>query len=419
MFKKINLINYLIALIPFSLILGNLITNINIIIICILGIIFYGKEIFLIKKKYQILIYFFFIYLIIITGINNIPNFETNSLYQQNFIKSLFFLRFLILFLVINKLIEKNELNIKFFFYSASFFSILISFDIIIQVIYGKNLIGYEITAFRPSGFFGDEHIAGSYLQKFVLFPLFLFAIYKKNNFKFLMLSLIFFIPILLTSNRMPTLIFCASIFFYFILEKKKITSFFFIIILIFLITVSLKFPLTKKFDTQINAFAKDGLEIIIKTPKLFFTNTDEKFKNFGTGYLTIFNAGIQTWKENKFFGQGLKSFRLNCKFDVNQTCANHPHNYVLELMLDVGLIGLISIYGIYLFALINFVKFLTLINSIKIKLLSMPFFLITFFEFFPFRSSGSFFTTNNASIIFIILAIFINIEKIKFFYKK
>lgn len=226
MFKKINLINYLIALIPFSLILGNLITNINIIIICILGIIFYGKEIFLIKKKYQILIYFFFIYLIIITGINNIPNFETNSLYQQNFIKSLFFLRFLILFLVINKLIEKNELNIKFFFYSASFFSILISFDIIIQVIYGKNLIGYEITAFRPSGFFGDEHIAGSYLQKFVLFPLFLFAIYKKNNFKFLMLSLIFFIPILLTSNRMPTLIFCASIFFYFILEKKKLLLF-------------------------------------------------------------------------------------------------------------------------------------------------------------------------------------------------
>ena len=87
--------------------------------------------------------------------------------------------------------------------------------------------------------------------------------------------------------------------------------------------------------------------------------------------------------------------------------------------MLDVGLLGLISIYGIYLFALINFVKFLTLINNIKIKLLSMPFFLITFFEFFPFRSSGSFFTTNNASIIFIILAIFINIEKIKFFYKK
>ena len=64
--KNVKLINYLIALIPLSLILGNLIVNINIILICVVGIIVCGKETFRIKKIYEILISFFFIYVIIV-----------------------------------------------------------------------------------------------------------------------------------------------------------------------------------------------------------------------------------------------------------------------------------------------------------------------------------------------------------------
>ena len=57
--KNVKLINYLIALVPLSLILGNLIVNINIILICVVGIIICGKETFRIKKNYEILISFF------------------------------------------------------------------------------------------------------------------------------------------------------------------------------------------------------------------------------------------------------------------------------------------------------------------------------------------------------------------------
>ena len=56
-----NLINLLISLIPLTLILGNLATNINIILICISGIMIYKLEIFKINlQKYQYLIYLFF-----------------------------------------------------------------------------------------------------------------------------------------------------------------------------------------------------------------------------------------------------------------------------------------------------------------------------------------------------------------------
>ena len=75
LFTKYNLINLLIALIPLSLIIGNLATNINIFLICVLGIIVYKFEIFKINTKIlQYLIYVFFTYLIVITLYNNLPN---------------------------------------------------------------------------------------------------------------------------------------------------------------------------------------------------------------------------------------------------------------------------------------------------------------------------------------------------------
>ena len=134
--------------------------------------------------------------------------------------------------------------------------------------------------------------------------------------------------------------------------------------------------------------------------------------------YLVTFNSGAQVWKKNKFFGGGLKSFRLNCSWTKNQLCNTHPHNYVLEILVDTGLVGLIIIYLIFIFCNLNFYKFYTQNSSSRIRFVALPFFLIIFFELFPFRSSGSFFTTNNAVVFFLILPFLINISKLSL-YKK
>ena len=418
--KKVKLINYLIALIPLSLILGNLITNINVILICVVGILICGKETFRIKKNYEILIFLFFIYIIIVTSVNNIPKFDLSPKYQENLLKSIFNLRFLILFFIINTLIKKDKLNLKPFLYLASCLSLLISLDLIIQVAFGKNLIGLEITLNRPSSFFNNEHIAGGYLQKFALFLLFWFAYKDKNDLKILIIILMFFFPILLTGNRMPLLIFLSSIFIYFLIEKKIKIIFVFLLISTLTIFFSLKYPLIDRLDIQLKVFKKDVLELFHKAPKLFLEkNYNDSSISFGpSGYLIHFNSGIQIWKENKIFGKGLKSFPLNCKYGDNQTCNTHPHNHIIEIMLDTGLLGLIIIYSVFLIGLTNFLKFYFYKYNERVKLLTLPFFLIIFFEFFPFRSTGSFFTTSVSTIIFLFLAIFINIEKIKNFYK-
>ena len=127
-FSKKSLLNILISLIPLSLIVGNLIINLNIVLICLLGLIIYRFEIFrLNKKKYQYLIYSFFLYLIFITFFRNFPNLDLNVLFKDHIIKSFLFLRFFIFFLVINKIVEEGSFNTKLFFISSAFFSFIVA----------------------------------------------------------------------------------------------------------------------------------------------------------------------------------------------------------------------------------------------------------------------------------------------------
>lgn len=417
--KKIKIINYSIALLPVSIIIGNLAINLNLIIILLMGFLIFKKEIFIMEdKKYQYLLYLFFIYLLSNTLVNNILYFNTNDVLKDNFFKSIFFFRFLFLFLILNKLIEKKQFNLDIFYISCAFFSLFLAFDIIFQVIFEKNLIGNTITFRRPSGFFGDEHIAGGYLQKFLLFFIFLITLkYFKNKEKIFYLFIVCFIPIVLTGNRMPALIYCASCVMFYFLEKnfKQIIAIFLILFLI--VFALIKNPLYAKFDRQFNVFFQETKELIFVLPKLLDRNylNNNPLNIEVSPYLVHFNSGIEVWKKNKVFGSGLKSFRINCQYVKNQTCNSHPHNYFLEIMIDTGIIGLIIIYSIFILSVFNYLKFYLGNSEKKLKLITVPFFLIILFEFFPLRSTGSFFTTNNAVVIFLMLALFINFKNLNF----
>ena len=421
--RKLQLINYLISLIPLSIILGNLAININVVLICMLGILIFKKDIFFIgNKKYQFLIYALFFFLIFSTALNNLSDFSTNKLYKDHFFKSFFYLRFLILFLIINKLIEKNILNLRLFFISSAFFSGILAFDILVQVIFKKDLIGYPISLDKPSGFFGDENVAGGYLQKFSLFFIFLIATKFKNKIKnnlhfsiFYIFFTFFFIIILLTLNRMPLLIFLFSFLIYFFLERKFKTILFFTFFSIGIIYFFLKFPVISRMDTQIKNFYNDTINLILIAPKLFY-NKSYEFRTIDpgpTGYIIHLNSGVQLWKKNKLIGNGIKSLPIHCEYKNNTTCNTHPHNYFIELMMDVGIVGLLIIYSIFFLGLFNSFKFYFSNQYKKVRYMCFPFFIIIFFEFFPLRSTGSFFTTSNAIIIFLFLAIFLNLDKI------
>ena len=113
--------------------------------------------------------------------------------------------------------------------------------------------------------------------------------------------------------------------------------------------------------------------------------------------------------KQNILFGGGIDSFYLNC---VTEFCASHPHNYYLEILSELGIVGFfISVFIFFYVIYFTFIKRGELTMNFD-KNLIYPFLLIFLVEVFPFKSTGSFFTTGNATFIFFILAVSIALSK-------
>ena len=163
-----NLVNFLFYMLPVSFLIGSLVVNINLSLFLILSITLIQKN----KLKFNFnytntLLICFFIYIIVATFLN------IKVLDYEYLIKSIFLLRFLILYLVVEMLLTNNNLNLKYLFYSSLATVSFVSIDIITQYIFGYNLFGFMPWEGRIAGIFTSEGIGGSYIQKFSLFAIF------------------------------------------------------------------------------------------------------------------------------------------------------------------------------------------------------------------------------------------------------
>lgn len=416
--KSHNLINLFFCLIPPSLILGNFFTNLNIFIFILISFFSYKNLIF--KFKYSFIdkiIFIFFGYTFVVLLINNF-NSDLSSSYSSFIItKTIFFLRYLILYISIRVLVSNKILNINYFFISSAVFSSIICFDIFIQYIFGKNIIGIKpISKHHFSGFFGSELIAGGFLQKFSLFCIFFPFLFKKKInlyiFQFFVI-LIFFVAIILSGNRMSLLLFLISIFIYSILDNTLRKKIVFILIISFF-SIGVLFFSINKFKTNFTDFIKNTnylVKIFILNEKLD-VKENENYTLTTKPYEREFYCFGSIWKKNPLIGGGLRSYRNSLP-----NCNTHPHNYYFEILTDLGFIGFLIVFIIIATILMRY--FINEKNLSNYNQKIFPFFLIFITEFFPIRSSGSFFSTNNSSVIFAILAILISlIFSDKFLYK-
>jgi hypothetical protein len=171
------------------------------------------------------------------------------------------------------------------------------------------------------------------------------------------------------------------------------------------LISLPLIYKLNDNFKDDVLSFHKTTKALI--DVFYFQSHTLEESINFHkTPYVLEFYAAHLTWKKNIYFGGGIKSFRFNCP-----NCNTHPHNYYLEFFVDLGLFGfcILGIFLFYIFYKIYKIKYIFYSSSI-LGQKTLTFFIIFFTEFFPFRSTGSFFSTNNASFIFLVLALLVSL---------
>ena len=110
------LINILISFFPIAFIIGTSFVNLTTVLIIILGFKLYGLSIlnFNKYKNYFYLIIVFFIYILLISIINYLPILDQNDLNKDRLIKSFLFLRYLILFLIIQKIVSENQFRSKY-----------------------------------------------------------------------------------------------------------------------------------------------------------------------------------------------------------------------------------------------------------------------------------------------------------------
>ena len=417
--SRINYLNTLLALIPISFIAGNLIINLNIVLVIISTIFIYNKKLFEIKLFFFDKLLILFFVLIILTGLVNeleLLDFRKNNkmdLYSS-FIKSLFFLKYLFFYFCLRFLCEKEDINLKFFFITSLCCVIFVSFDLFYQYIFGQDIFGFKQEGVRKlSGPFDDELIAGSYLQRFSLFafftiPLF-FKSFQSKNF-FLIIFFLFLITltgIILSGNRFPLILFLLSICLTMLFEKqsrkyliKSLISFFIVFFLVF----NLSNTVNKNFKTFYNQINTIGMTVV----------KGDFNKASAPTYLKEFYSFYHTWSLNKFIGGGIKNFRLYCHFRKDSSvhkCNMHPHNYYLEILTETGVIGFVNV-SIIFFILIylsfykKYFKKTLLVNNNLI----IPFIFLFLIEIFPIRSSGSFFTTGNAVYVFLLIGIIIGL---------
>ena len=186
---KVVIINSILFFLPISFILGNLIINLNIILLIILSFSFFGLKIF--ERKFSLvdkLVILLFFYIISNGIFNNFLNFENSGLVKNHFLltKSFAYSRFLMLYFILKFLINRDLIRFNLLFFSFGVCALFVSVDIIIQYFIGKDLFGYETTGRRLSGPFKDEYIAGSYIQRFFIFlpiAITFYSFKEKKNF--------------------------------------------------------------------------------------------------------------------------------------------------------------------------------------------------------------------------------------------
>lgn len=416
-----NYFSLLLCLMPVSFIIGNLLINFNIIIIVISALIVFKKDIF--KIKYLLLDKFLFFYfgLIILTAIYNDYYFYLIELtWKGDFttlIKSISFFRYLLMYLVLRYLIEKNIIIIKYFFIVCGICSIFVCFDIFLQFFVGQDIFGLKpISPRKLSGPFGDELIAGSFIQRFSIFSFFILPLFFSNiskllsNYLTIILFIVFLIGIILSGNRMPMLLFIFSIFLI-IIFNKEMRRFLFSFTIIFVVLFSLIY----KFNDEVrNNFS--ALHMQVSQMFTIVINKDFDNKN-KPQYLNEFSTFYDTWLMNKYIGGGIKNFRYYCharpNLDKNSKfiCNMHPHNYYLEIITETGLVGLITLLIFFSLVLYKtFYKKYFIFSNLQSNNKIIPFIFLFIVEIFPIKSTGSFFTTGNTTYLFLIMAILIGL---------
>ena len=397
-----SLINCLICFLPISVILGNLILNLNISFLILLFIydIFKNKNYKLVFFENKFILTFILIFILL-----NLL-FSTN--WQISLRGNLGLLKHIFLYFALIYFFFKDEKNLRLLITTFVLAIMFVLIDSYIQFFFNQDLFGYPVTdshGRRLSGPFGNEYIVGSFILKTIFLTK--KSEYFKKDFSWIIYLFASFILVILASQRMPTIMFSTSLFILFFIDKNMSIKSKSIILLITLFSLLAILNLNPKIKIHYidRTFQQVGLDND-HNKKIFWDS------QWGAHFLTA----IEIYKDNIISGSGIKTFRLECSDEKyskvnsansNQRCSTHPHNIYFEILSETGSIGVIFFLILFIF----FIRDIKLFS--KDNLTKNPEVLVLLFIYFwPVQSTGALFSTWNGFFYPLILSYIYYISK-------
>ena len=444
-FNLTSFTNLIFAFFPLSFVFGNLFLNVNLLLFCLLGTFCLKSKIYSTELNTSLKIIFLFFFIIFLSTCLSLMK----SIYFENyedydltkFLKSIGFFRFYLMLLIIYFLAKFDILKFKYFFLSGALTALIISLDVIFQYIAGFNMVGFKSLGTHNSGLFGEELIAGGFINKFSFFSIFLlaFTFNNKKIYKFIFTILgicILGTGILLSGNRMPLILFLFGLLLFFVFKnnfKKIIFISFFALFSIFTLISSMDHNVKMqflRFQGNSKLILSNIWHIADNNESKIFLQKKETLENDwgfaqnyisrhkGSSHMPVFISALDIWKKNIIFGNGIKSFRKDCQkipLHTNRLCSNHPHNYYIEILTETGIVGLsITFLVIFLFIVFIFKNF-SFLNSNNMKsIILLVATMSLLVEIFPLKTTGSIFSTANASYLMLIVSILLSYKKLR-----
>ena len=394
----------LLCLLPILFFIGTGILNLGIIILDLIFIleIISKKRLFFLKNNifYSLMLLWLSLLINVFFSIDPVNSFNRGF----GFIRFVFFVMLLIYFLNLDNQKFKNLILSCW-----SIIFLITSVDLLFEFITGRNLLGFEsYIGGRLAGFFNDELIIGHFYYGFILITIFYISqiiAKKKQKYNFSNWIYVFIFVFLVVSFligersnfiKVLIMILCFSFLFEKKFFKQKILLFsvFFLVAVLF---INLNSYFKDRFITQI-------FKPILNNPSLYFNNLN---------YFQHYRTAIKIYDNNKIFGVGLKNYRLEVSKKVyhNLHTSTHPHQIHFEFLSELGIIGYFFLITFFSYHLYNFKK-----NNSYNDNLNLAGLLFVITSLLPILPSGSFFTSNGATLFWMNFAIMIlNQKKISY----
>ena len=403
-FDKSSIIFF--SLLPISILIGNAAINFNILLINIIFIIYCLKFKNWTWLKSRMFLALFFLYIFLI--INSVYSFffivENES---GGFVRSILFIKFILLVFAFSTLIEKDKILTKIKI-NWLIVTLVVIIDIFYEKYFGKNIFGFKSpNPQRIISFFKDEMVVGGYIFCFGFAAVTYFLSQNKKNKSILFFLIIFLIipvSIFLTGERSN---FIKSAFLFIVigvfLNNKKFFINLKLLIPLFFLIISSFVYFNDNIKYRYSVFFKRVL--VVKENKTFL----EKFENIK--YFAHFDTAIKIFQNYPITGVGNKNFRKECSKEIyfekkikfsSQRCSTHPHQIHFEILSELGILGYFFIISFIVIFLFKNIKIF--LKTQNINHLSNITYIVLFF--IPLLPGAGIFSTFNGSIFWIIFSL-------------